>query len=144
VDHELSLKQQLIESLERQVRESRERSETLEVGRNTAFERQLEHFENQRQEYNAKIDKLQQEGLDKDRTMAQQTLKLERQQDDAERRRQEWESQRQSLEKEKRSLADKLEALKKRLADTQDEAMKQKLDLGREQALAKQQVSYSV
>lgn len=118
VDHELSLKQQLIESLERQVRDSRERSETLEVGRNTAFERQLEHFENQRQEYNSKIDKLQQDCLDKDRALAQHTLKLERQQDDAERKRQEWESSKASLEKEKKSLTEKLETLKKRLADT--------------------------
>jgi chromosome segregation ATPase len=39
VDHELSLKHQLIESLERQVRESRERQESMETGRNQAFER---------------------------------------------------------------------------------------------------------
>lgn len=60
----------MIEALERQVRESRERQEQLEQGRNTAFEKQIEHFESQRQEYNAKIDRLQHEGLEKDRTLA--------------------------------------------------------------------------
>jgi hypothetical protein len=30
----------------------------MESGRNSAFEKQIEHFEYQRQEYNQKIDKL--------------------------------------------------------------------------------------
>jgi hypothetical protein len=38
----------MCEALERQARESRDRAELQEVGRNTAFERQLEHFEQQR------------------------------------------------------------------------------------------------
>lgn len=45
VEHELSLKHQLLEGFERQVREGRDRAENLEVGRNSAFERQIEHFE---------------------------------------------------------------------------------------------------
>ena len=39
VEHELSLKHQLCEALERQVREGAQRAETLEVGRNSAFEK---------------------------------------------------------------------------------------------------------
>lgn len=71
MEHELSLKQQLCETLERQVRDSRERIEYLEFGKNSAFEKQIEHFEQQRQEYNSKIDKLQVENLEKDRQIAQ-------------------------------------------------------------------------
>ena len=45
MEHELSLKHQMVESLDRQVRDARERTELLEQGRNSAFERQIEHFE---------------------------------------------------------------------------------------------------
>lgn len=48
MEHELSLKHQMMETLERQVRESRERIEMLEYGKNSAFEKQIEHFEQQR------------------------------------------------------------------------------------------------
>ena len=39
IEHELSLKHQMLEALERQVRDSRDRAEALEMGRNSAFER---------------------------------------------------------------------------------------------------------
>ncbi len=45
MEHELSLKQQMMETLERQVKESRDRIELLEMSRNSAFEKQIEHFE---------------------------------------------------------------------------------------------------
>ena len=67
-----------MESLERQVRDSKERVEILEMGRNSAFEKQIEHFEQQRQEYNQKIDKLQMDNLEKDRQLASLQHKLER------------------------------------------------------------------
>ena len=47
-EHDLSLKQQMIESLERQVKDARDRVESMECGRNSAFEKQIEHFEQQR------------------------------------------------------------------------------------------------
>lgn len=85
-----------------------------------------------------KIDKLQVENLDKDRQLGQIQLKLERQGDELERRKAELEQLKGTLEREKKSLTEKLEITKKKLTETQDEAMKQKLDNGREQALAKQ------
>jgi len=48
MEHELSLKQQMMETMERQVKDSRERIEMLEMSRNSAFEKQIEHFEQQR------------------------------------------------------------------------------------------------
>lgn len=39
VEHELSLKHQLCEALERQLREAASRSELIEAGRNSAFEK---------------------------------------------------------------------------------------------------------
>jgi|LauGreDrversion4_2_1035121.scaffolds.fasta_scaffold161818_2 hypothetical protein len=39
VEHELSLKHQMLEALERQVRDARDRAESAETTRNTAFER---------------------------------------------------------------------------------------------------------
>ena len=52
MEHELSLKHHLLESLERQVRDQKDRIDLLEHGKYNAFERQIEHFEQQRQEYN--------------------------------------------------------------------------------------------
>ena len=100
----------------------------------------MDHFEQQRQEYNAKIDRLQADGLEKDRQLAAHSLKLERLSDELERKRQELEQTRGQAERDRKALADKLEATKRKLAEAQDEAMRQKLDFGREQALAKQQV----
>ena len=137
MEHELSLKQQMMETLERQVRESRERMEMVEYGKNSAFEKQIEHFEQQRQEYNQKIDRLHIENLEKDRQLAQTQHKLERLTDELERKRQDLDSYKQGLEKEKKQVADKLESTKKKLSELQDESMKQKLEFGREQALMK-------
>ncbi len=39
VEHEISLKHQMLEALERQVRDARDRAESAETTRNTAFER---------------------------------------------------------------------------------------------------------
>ena len=142
MEHELSLKQQMMETLERQVREGRERMEMVEYGKNSAFEKQIEHFEQQRQEYNQKIDRLHTENLDKDRQIAQLQHKLERTIDDLERKRQEVDSSRQSLEKDKKQVTDKLESTKKKLSELQDDSMKQKLEFGREQALMKQQIEF--
>jgi len=45
MEHELSLKHHLLENLERQVRDQKDRIELLEHGKYSAFERQIEHFE---------------------------------------------------------------------------------------------------
>ena len=78
VQHELHMKQQIIDTLEKQNQDSKARIEMMETTRNQAFEKQLEFFEQQRQEYNNKIDKLQGENLEKDRLLAQSTHKHER------------------------------------------------------------------
>jgi chromosome segregation ATPase len=114
------------------VREARERQEALEVGRNSAFERQLEMFETQRQEYNGRIDRLQGEALDKDRQLGQLQMRLERLQDDAERRRGEADKAKEAAERDRKAAQEKAEGLKRRLQEAQDEAMRQKLDFGRE------------
>ena len=65
--HELNMRQQIIDSLEKQFNDQKQRIEMIESTRNQSFEKQLEFFEQQRQDYNAKIDKLQSDNLDKDR-----------------------------------------------------------------------------
>ena len=64
------MKHQIIESLEKQNQDQKQRIEMMESNRNQAFEKQLEFFEQQRQEYNGKIDKLQNDNIDKDRQLA--------------------------------------------------------------------------
>lgn len=75
--------------------------------------------------------------MDKDRSLAQLQLKIERLGDDIERKKQEMEVFRETSEREKKAMGEKLEVTKRKLSETQDEAMKQKLELGREQALMK-------
>lgn len=67
VSHELNMKEQILGTLEKQNTDQKQRIEMMESTRNQAFEKQLEFFEQQRQEYNSKIDKLQSDNLDKDR-----------------------------------------------------------------------------
>mgnify|MGYP000864605665 CR=1 FL=1 len=67
VSHELNMKEQILGTLEKQNTDQKQRIEMMESTRNQAFEKQLEFFEQQRQEYNSKIDKLQGDNLDKDR-----------------------------------------------------------------------------
>ncbi len=66
----MQLRQQLIDSLERQLREERERGEQSERARSGAFERQVEWFEQQRLEMGARVEKMQQEIIDKERAVA--------------------------------------------------------------------------
>ncbi len=89
-------------------------------------------------EYSGKIDRLQQDSLDKDRALAQWQLKSERLGDEVERKRQEIEAAREASERERRVMGEKLEATKRKLSETQDEAMRAKLESGRESALMKQ------
>ena len=89
-------------------------------------------------EYSGKIDRLQQDSLDKDRALAQWQLKSERLGDGVERKRQEIEAAREASERERKVMGEKLEATKRKLSETQDEAMRAKLESGRESALMKQ------
>ena len=88
------------------------------MGRNSAFERQIDHFESQRQEYNQKIDKLQSESLDKDRQIAKLQLKMERIGEDFERKKSENDFISAQYEKEKKNLSEKLDQTKKKLSET--------------------------
>jgi phage-related tail protein len=57
--------------------------------------------------------------------------------DDFERKKTELDQLRTQFDRERKTLAEKLETTKKKLSESQDEAMRQKLDFGREQALSK-------
>lgn len=56
--------------------------------------------------------------------------------EDVERKKQELEILRASFDKEKKQLNEKLETLKKKLQEAQDEAMEKKLEFSRQEALA--------
>ena len=81
----------MIENLEHAVADSRERLSQVESNRNSAFERQIESFESQRHELNAKIDKLLQDSLGKDKKLASYEHKAERDQELFERKQSEAE-----------------------------------------------------
>lgn len=66
--------------------------------------------------------------------------KYERLSEEIERKKNDYEQSKGMYDKEKKQLTEKLESTKKKLAEIQDETMKQRLDFGREQALSKQQV----
>ena len=140
VQHELNMKQQIIDSLEKQNQDQKQRIEMIESTRNQAFEKQLEFFEQQRQEYNAKIDKLQGDNLDKDRQLAQIQHKYERMLEDGERKVRDLTQNLDHLQRERDQLLEKQDQTKKKLSDIQDEAQQNQLVFGRDQALSQQSV----
>ena len=78
VESELTLKNQTIENLEHQLSNVKQRLQSHENSKAMSFDRQVEHFETQRVELNAKIDKLMAEHLEKDKQISAMTLKLDR------------------------------------------------------------------
>jgi len=86
LSHELTLKGQMLQAKDNQVGELKERISSIESGKNSAFERQIEYFETQRQEYCNKIEKLQAEVVEKEKQVAMLQNKLERVQDENARR----------------------------------------------------------
>jgi chromosome segregation ATPase len=104
----------------------------IESTRNQAFEKQLEFFEQQRLEYNSRIDKLQGDNLDKDRQLAQLQHKQERVQEDCDRKTRDLAQNIEHLTRERDQLSERQESLKKKLSDTQDDAQQQQLVFGRD------------
>ena len=129
------MRQQIIDSLEKQFNDQKARIEMIESTRNQSFEKQLEFFEQQRQDYNTKIDKLQADNLEKDRLLAQLQHKHERTVDEDQRRVKDLEQTLEHVKREKDTQQEKMLELKKKLSDTQDEAQRQSLVYGRDQAL---------
>lgn len=122
VSHELNMKEQILGTLEKQNTDQRQRIEMMESTRNQAFEKQLEFFEQQRQEYNSKIDKLQSDNLDKDRQLALISHKNERTVEDLERKNRDITQSLEQVQSERDALDEKLDATRRRLNEVQDEA----------------------
>ena len=138
VEHEVSMKQQNIETLERQVLQLKERLSQVEFTKNNSYERQIEHFEQQRNELNARIDKYQHDNLEKEKVIASLTHKMERTSDALDRKTSDFAQVREQLEREKAQLVEQLETKKLRLTEEQEKNMQLNLDSSREQALLEQ------
>lgn len=113
-----------------------------EFNRNESYEKYVEHFEQQRQELNLKIDKLSRENLEKEKTIANLTHQSERSGDALQRKISELEQAKASIENDKKTLQQKFDQTKQRLTEMQDEAMQNKLEYGREQALLTQKIEF--
>jgi hypothetical protein len=68
--HEIGLKQQMIDTLEKANEDLKVRIELIESTRNQAFEKQFSFFEQQRIEFNARVERLQAEGIEKERQIS--------------------------------------------------------------------------
>ena len=101
IEHELTIKQQTNENLERQLNEVKERLQSAESTKHSSFERQVEHFEAQRVELNGRIEKLMTENLEKDKSIASLTHKLDRNTDNLTRKTSDLEQARAQMDKEK-------------------------------------------
>lgn len=67
IDHEVSMKQQNIDTLERQLAALKERLSQVEFSKNSTYEKQLENFEQQKSDLNQRLEKYQYENLEKDK-----------------------------------------------------------------------------
>ncbi len=117
-----------IEGLERQNADIKDRLNKLESTRNNVFDKQLEHFEAQRQELNQRIERLMVDNLAKDKQIATITHQMERAAESLEKRSLELEVQSSQMDREKQILLDRCEQAKMALNDMQDEAMHTKLE----------------
>ena len=64
--------------MERQISEDKQRLDSYEQNKALSFEKQIEQFEGQRVELASKIDRLMADCLEKDKTIATMTHKVER------------------------------------------------------------------
>lgn len=142
VQHELGLKQQTIENLEKQAEEQKGRLHLLESTRNQAFEKQLEFFEQQRVEYTTKIDRLQAESHEKDRKLGVDCHRLERERDEADRKMREAVDQHEQAAAERDALRERYDVAQKRLAEAEDELQQAQIMFGRDQALSQQSIEF--
>ena len=95
------MKQQTIESLEKQLNELKDRLKSAESNKSQSFERQVEQFEGQHTELNNKIDRLVQENLDKDKQIASLTHRFDRNADALSRKTSDYDQLREQIDKEK-------------------------------------------
>ena len=132
------MKQQTIETLERQNAQLKDRLSQVEFTKNNSYERQIEHFEQQKNELNARIDKYQHDNLEKDKQIASLTHKMERTTDALDRKTSDYAQIKEQLEREKAQLVEQLETKKLKLSEEQEKNMQLNLDSSREQALLEQ------
>ncbi|CDW82778.1 guanylate-binding n-terminal domain containing protein [Stylonychia lemnae] len=140
IEYELGLKQQMIENLDKQLRETKEKIELLENGKYSAFQKQIESFEQQRSEYNSKIERLQKELNEKDKNNALIQNQLDHANEELQKKNNEYEDLKQQYEDYKKQTQEKIDNLKKRISDFQDENLKYKVQIERERAQYRQQV----
>lgn len=95
------MKQQTLENMERQLADAKDRLQTWEQSKNSSFDKQVEHFESQRIELNARVDRLMSENLDKDKQIASITHKLDRNSEALSKKTSELELMREQVDKEK-------------------------------------------
>jgi len=102
----------MLQAKEIQIAELKDRIASIEQGRNSAFEKQIEYFESKRQELQAKIEKLQAEVIEKEKQVAQLQNKIERIQEENARRLSDFDFQVETLVNEKEQLTHQLDGIK--------------------------------
>ncbi len=83
----------------------------------------MAHFDQQRAEFNSKIERLQVDNVEKDKQIATLQHRLERITEDLDKKKNEVDGIKLGNEKEKKLYQDKNETLKKKAAELQDELM---------------------
>jgi len=138
-EHELMLRQQTIESLEKYLKEAKESLASVQTTNSTALETHLNNFANERSQLISKIENLTQEASKRDREIFSLSQVKERLESSSAKKEANFEKVKNELTNEKNALAQKLEETKIKLQSLNDEFLERKVESNREIALSQQQ-----
>ena len=142
LEHDLSLANQKIEQLEQYIKEMKETLQNLQSANNTAIEAQNAAFAKERQQMMEKIENITKDLTRKDREIVTYETKLQSFGEQLKKKEKASEDKAKEQQEEKNDYNNKLEELRLKNQQLNDELMQRKLDYGRESALMKQQIEF--
>jgi chromosome segregation ATPase len=138
-EHELSLRQQTIDTLEKYVKDTKDSLNSIHHSNAASIEQHLANFSNERISLMNKIEVLNAELSKKDKELFALTQAKEHLEVGIVKKEVSMERIKKELTDEKHSLNEKLEELRSKFQKVSDEYLEKKVDYGRELALSQQQ-----
>eukprot|EP01017_Pseudomicrothorax_dubius_P004498 TRINITY_DN1091_c0_g1_i1.p1 TRINITY_DN1091_c0_g1~~TRINITY_DN1091_c0_g1_i1.p1 ORF type:complete len:1158 (-),score=548.27 TRINITY_DN1091_c0_g1_i1:121-3594(-) len=142
LEHELALKAQQLDTLEKYARETKESLQTLQSNSNATMEQQLAMFGTERKQLLSKLETLTTEVAKKEKEIFALGQRKEHLEASIAKKETTIEALKRDLAEERSSLTEKLEEAKAKLQRVNDEYLEKKIEYGRDLALSQQQIEF--
>lgn len=142
LEHELALKTQQIETLEKYAKETKESLQALQSNNSATMEQQMAMFTAERKTLLAKIESLTGELNKRERELFALGQKKENLEGAIGKKEEAYEQAKKEFSEEKTQLLEKMEELKGKLTVVNDEYLNSKIELGKDLALSNQQIEF--